>query len=210
MVIFEGDSSFCLAVVSLMIIGSFDCGWDLPTFIRVLLLALKYMDVSFHLPFCFGYVLRAVSIVSASLANISGDFSSCCSFSPLPVEIPVPVSTCFAYCVFLLLFLCGCFGCDTLQLEFFSPLGSTLQYFFPGCLCRCSSHCFGLGNLALPSFSFCPACACLSCVSSPLVFSPSSVCSPLMNPSGMVRVLFLCFNQKRNCSDGRKNSQSLK
>ena len=89
------------SMVSSMIIGSFDCGWGLPTLIHVLLFALKYMEVClFHFPFCFGGVLKAASVAAASLANISGDFSSCCSVSMLPVEIPVStISICFGGCV---------------------------------------------------------------------------------------------------------------
>jgi len=88
--ILEGGSSFCLAFVSLMTIFSFVCGLGLPTFIRVLLLALKYMEGSlFQFSFCLGDVLRVASIVAASLAKISGDFSFCCPFPRLPVESPV-------------------------------------------------------------------------------------------------------------------------
>ena len=119
--IFVGDSSFGLVVVSSMTIGSFDCGWGLPVFIRMLLLALKYMEGSlFCFPFCFGDVLRAASIAAASLAKISGDFSFCCSVSillvestmstvfrfavetifMLPIETVLTVSVCLVGCVF--------------------------------------------------------------------------------------------------------------
>ena len=64
-----------------MTIGSFDGGWGLPTFILVLLLALKYIEVClFCFPFCFAGVLNAASTVVASLANVSGDVSFCYSF----------------------------------------------------------------------------------------------------------------------------------
>ena len=53
-------------------------------------LALKYSGISlFHFSFGFGDVPRVVSIVVASLAIISADFSLCCPFSELPVESPV-------------------------------------------------------------------------------------------------------------------------
>jgi len=91
--ILEGGSSFCLAFVSIMTIFSFVCGLGLrrlPTLIRVLLLALKYMEGSlFHFSFCLGDVLRVASTAVASLAKISGDFSFCCPFPRLPVESPV-------------------------------------------------------------------------------------------------------------------------
>lgn len=100
--LFEGDSSFCLAVVSPIVIGSFDYGWGLPAFIRMLLLALKYMEGSlFRFPFYCGDVLKVASTTAASLAKILGDFSFCCSVSILPVESPVstvfrlPVETIF-------------------------------------------------------------------------------------------------------------------
>jgi len=88
--ILEGGSSLCLAFVSLMIIFSFVCGLGLPTFIRVLLLALKYMEGSlFHFSFYLGDVLRVANTAVASLAKISANFSFCCPFPRLPVEGPV-------------------------------------------------------------------------------------------------------------------------
>jgi len=73
--------------VSKIVIGAFDDGWGLLVFIRMLLLALKYMEGSlFHFPFCFGDVLRAASTAAASLAKILGDFSLCCSVSRIPIE----------------------------------------------------------------------------------------------------------------------------
>jgi len=62
----------------------------------VLLLALKYIDVFLFLfPFCFVGVLNAASTVAASLANVSGDVSSCYS-SPLSPAI-FPVFAIFAF-----------------------------------------------------------------------------------------------------------------
>ena len=77
----------------------------------MLLLALKYMEVCLFLfPFCFGGVLKAESTAAASLANISGDFSSHSSSSLLPVEAPVStVSSCVAAisgCVFPFVSVC--------------------------------------------------------------------------------------------------------
>lgn len=87
---FEGDFSFCVVGVSTIVIGSFDYGWGLPVFIRMLLLALKYMEGSlFHFPFCSGDVLRVARTAATSLARISGDFSFCCPVFRLPVESPV-------------------------------------------------------------------------------------------------------------------------
>ena len=70
-----------------MIIGSFDCGWGLPTLICVLLVALKYMEVCIFL-FLFGFrgVLMVESMDAPSLAKILGDFLSCCYVFMLPVE----------------------------------------------------------------------------------------------------------------------------
>lgn len=83
----EGDLSFYVVGVSIIVIGSFDGGWGLPVFILMLLLALKNMEASlFHFAFCFGDVLRVASTAAASLAKISGDFSFCCIVSRLPVE----------------------------------------------------------------------------------------------------------------------------
>jgi len=45
------------------------------------------MEVIFLFPFCFVGVLSTASTTVASLANVSGDFSSYCSFSLLPIEI---------------------------------------------------------------------------------------------------------------------------
>ena len=105
---FEGDFSFCVAGVSTIIIGSFDCGWGLLVFIRMLLLALKFMEGSlFRCPFCFGDMLRVASTAAASLAKISGDISFCCSVSMLPVESLVltvfwlPVETVFTISIYL-------------------------------------------------------------------------------------------------------------
>ena len=161
-----------------MTIGSLDCGWGLPTLIRVLLLALKYMEVCLFLfPFCFGGVLKEASIVAASLANISGDFSFCCYFSMLLVD--VPMSTVFVYivaisgCVFPF-----CFCVSILAVTAFIWGFSAFSAFsFSWCLCCCFFLCFRLSNLALPPFSFYPCCAWMSCVPSPLVFLTSSMCS---------------------------------
>jgi len=86
----EGDLSFGAIGVSIIVIGSFDGGWGLPVLILTLLLALKYRGVSlFHFSFCLGDVLRVASTAAASLARISADFSFCCPFFRLPVEMPV-------------------------------------------------------------------------------------------------------------------------
>ena len=86
----EGDLSFGVVGVSTMVIGSFDGGWGLLVLILTLLLALKYRGVSlFHFSFGLGEVLRVASIATASLARITTDFSFCCPFSRLPVEIHV-------------------------------------------------------------------------------------------------------------------------
>ena len=88
--ILEGGSSFCLAFVSLMTIFSFSCGLGLPTLIRVLLLALKYMECSFfHFSFYLVDVLRVASTGAASLAKISAIFSLCCPLPKLPC-MPIP------------------------------------------------------------------------------------------------------------------------
>jgi len=127
--IFGGDSSFCLVVASSMIIGSFDYGWGLPTLILVPLLALKYMEVCLFLfPFCFGGVLKTTSIATASLANISGDFSSCYSFSLLPVEIPMSTVSVFGGTIlgyFFPFYLCV----STLVVTYF--IWAFLAFFFP-------------------------------------------------------------------------------
>lgn len=83
----EEDLSFCLIGVSTIVIGSFDCGWGLPVFICMLLLALKYIEGSlFRFPFFSGVMLKATSTTTTSLVRISGDFSFFYSVFMLPIE----------------------------------------------------------------------------------------------------------------------------
>lgn len=141
-----------------MIIGSFDCGWGLPTLIRVLLLALKYMEVFlFHFPFCFGGVFKVASTTITSLANISSDSPLCCYVSMLPVEVFVStISACSA--AILGSFFTFCFGVTVVAVLAFtwdvSAFFSSLQSLFPWCLCCCSLLYFRLTNLALSRFLF--------------------------------------------------------
>jgi len=75
--------------VSSIVIGLLDGGCGLPVFILTLLLALKYRGISlFHFSFGLGGVLRAASMVAASLSRISALFSFGFLFSGLPVEGP--------------------------------------------------------------------------------------------------------------------------
>jgi len=91
--ILERDPSFFSVGASSIIIGYFDGGWGLSTFILVLLLALKYMDSSLFLfPFCFVKVLNAASTTTASFAKVLGEFSPCYS-SPSSFAVFVSVST---------------------------------------------------------------------------------------------------------------------
>jgi len=165
MEIFEEDPSFGLGVVSSMIIGSFDCGWGLPTLIRVPLLALKHMDVClFHFPFCFGGVFKAASTVAASLANISGDFHSCYSISMLPIEASVSTVSTYTVTISASVFA-FCFGVTTVVMPAFtwdvSAFSALFCSLFSLGVCVVSP-CSILGSAIwpFPSFYFCPTCAC--------------------------------------------------
>lgn len=157
-----------------MIIGSFDCGWGLPTLIRVLILALKYMDVCLFLfPFCFGGVLKAVSIAVASLTHISGDLSPFYSFPLLPVEILVSTVSLYGAAI-LGCFFPFCFYVSALAVTTF--IWAFLAFF--SLLCSLFSlgvcaivPCSVLGSEIWPSppFSWCPFCAWISCVLPSLV-----------------------------------------
>jgi len=208
----EGDPSIGLGVVSSMIIGSFDCSWGLPTLIRVLLLALKYMEVYlFQFPFCFGGIFKAESTVATSLANISSDFPLCCSISMLPVE--VSVSTVYAYIAAISGSISTfCFGVTVVAVPTFGWDVST----FSALLCSLFSlgvcavvPCSVLGSAIwpFPSFSFCLAYAFLSCVSLELVFSLASMCSPsslLDEVSSSARILISSsLDMFRKISQGR-------
>ena len=136
----------------------------------------------FRFPFCFGGVFKAVSIAAASLANISGDFPLCCSISMLPVEASLStISTCivaisgsiFSFCFGLTIVAMLAFTWDVFS---FSALLCSL--FSLGVCSVVSCSILGSTIWPFPSFSFCPACACLSYVSLPLVFSPALVCFP--------------------------------
>ena len=154
--------------MSTIVIGSFDCGWGLPVFIRMLLLALKYMEGSlFQFPFCFGDLLKAASIAAASLAKISGDFSLCYSVSRLPVEVvfwlPVEtvftVSVCLARGVFPFNFCVVALVVPSFVWNFAVLSALFYNRFFLGCLCHCSSTVLGFNNLAFAPF---PLYSCLA------------------------------------------------
>lgn len=94
--ILEGDSSLVTVGASSMIMGSFDGGCGLHTLILVLLRPLKYIDVCLFLfPFCLAGVLNAARKVATSVASVSGDTSSCCSFPSSSVVFPVSVVSIF-------------------------------------------------------------------------------------------------------------------